>query len=625
MPTFEFTSPEGRKYSVNGPAGATKEQAFHILQQQISAAPATSADIPAQAGSTAASRAPTAAPAATDTMLGKMVGAVEPLAAMASGAVGAAVGSIAGAAKTITGGKFGTQAGLREGKTVADQVAANMTYQPRTQAGAAGTVALSQMAAPLAGLQGIASADALRMGATAASSATALRGMAGPSAAAMGVQDAAAAAGGGKLRDLVRAPKPAMAGGGAALTEAATLRAERAASQPVPPKLTRGQLTRDFKDVQFERETAKNPDVGGPLRQRYSEQNQNSLQNIEAYFDETGASTPNLYASGRIVTDVVVGKAKRVKQQIKTAYNEAREAGHMAEAVPVQALREYVEKNRPSMRNAPVIATLEDELNRLTGGSGTLDLNSIEELRKTIGKNGKPNASNSNAGFAPGIVELIDQITDGKGGPKYQQARRMYQNYANEFKNVGVIDKLMRTKPNTKDRMVAYEDVYQKTIAGAGVSLDDVRHVRRTLQTAGEDGQQAWRELQGQGIQDLRREVFGNVSRDEWGNPIASPAKMNAWVENMDEGGKLDFIYGKKGAQKIRDTRDLLMDTHTSPPGSVNSSNTASALAALFDLGASASTGIPLPVATAAKIGIKRYKTNQLKKRVDSALNPEKP
>ena len=37
MPTFDFTSPEGKKYTVEGPAGATQEQAFQILQSQISA------------------------------------------------------------------------------------------------------------------------------------------------------------------------------------------------------------------------------------------------------------------------------------------------------------------------------------------------------------------------------------------------------------------------------------------------------------------------------------------------------------------------------------------------------------------------------------------------------------
>jgi hypothetical protein len=36
MPSFTFTSPEGKKYTVNGPEGATKEQAFEILQKQLS-------------------------------------------------------------------------------------------------------------------------------------------------------------------------------------------------------------------------------------------------------------------------------------------------------------------------------------------------------------------------------------------------------------------------------------------------------------------------------------------------------------------------------------------------------------------------------------------------------------
>lgn len=40
MPTFDFTAPDGKSYSVSGPDGATPEQAFQILQQQIgSAAP----------------------------------------------------------------------------------------------------------------------------------------------------------------------------------------------------------------------------------------------------------------------------------------------------------------------------------------------------------------------------------------------------------------------------------------------------------------------------------------------------------------------------------------------------------------------------------------------------------
>lgn len=39
MPTFTFSGPDGKTYSVEGPDGATPEQAFQVLQSQISAAP----------------------------------------------------------------------------------------------------------------------------------------------------------------------------------------------------------------------------------------------------------------------------------------------------------------------------------------------------------------------------------------------------------------------------------------------------------------------------------------------------------------------------------------------------------------------------------------------------------
>jgi hypothetical protein len=39
MPTFKFTSPDGKQYTVNGPDGATEQQAFQMLQSQIAPAP----------------------------------------------------------------------------------------------------------------------------------------------------------------------------------------------------------------------------------------------------------------------------------------------------------------------------------------------------------------------------------------------------------------------------------------------------------------------------------------------------------------------------------------------------------------------------------------------------------
>lgn len=46
MPIFQFTSPDGKNYSVNGPDGSTPEQAFQILQSQIGSGSAPTAPPP---------------------------------------------------------------------------------------------------------------------------------------------------------------------------------------------------------------------------------------------------------------------------------------------------------------------------------------------------------------------------------------------------------------------------------------------------------------------------------------------------------------------------------------------------------------------------------------------------
>ena len=45
MPTFEFTSPEGKSYQVDGPEGSTKEEAFKILQSQLGGADQSSSSM----------------------------------------------------------------------------------------------------------------------------------------------------------------------------------------------------------------------------------------------------------------------------------------------------------------------------------------------------------------------------------------------------------------------------------------------------------------------------------------------------------------------------------------------------------------------------------------------------
>ena len=59
MPDFTFTSPEGKNYTVTGPEGATKEQAFQILQQRLKAGTAQPEE-PSKTPAPAPARATTA-------------------------------------------------------------------------------------------------------------------------------------------------------------------------------------------------------------------------------------------------------------------------------------------------------------------------------------------------------------------------------------------------------------------------------------------------------------------------------------------------------------------------------------------------------------------------------------
>ena len=53
-------------------------------------------------------------------------------------------------------------------------------------------------------------------------------------------------------------------------------------------------------------------------------------------------------------------------------------------------------------------------------------------------------------------------------------------------------------------------------------------------------------------------------------------------VKNLDSDGKLDYIFGKKGAQEIRDLRDTAINVY-SPVAGINQSNTSSALIQALD------------------------------------------
>jgi hypothetical protein len=189
-----------------------------------------------------------------------------------------------------------------------------------------------------------------------------------------------------------------------------------------------------------------------------------------------------------------------------------------------------------------------------------------------------------------------------------------------ELENVGITKKLLSTKKGTEERSIAYEDVFKKIILDS--PREEMNKLRGTLLKSGSDGKQAWADLKAKGVEYIKENAQSLSQSDERGNALLSPDKLNRVIKSMDDKGKLESLYGKKGAETIRDLGELSKDIFTAPPGSVNFSNTASALQVALDGFATFSfTGVPAPALTALREASKQIKNIKTRKKINQSLN----
>jgi len=417
-------------------------------------------------------------------------------------------------------------------------------------------------------------------------------------------------------------PEQQMVGMGAAETGKALERKVRAQELRVPVELTKGQATRDPGTQRFEIETAKTyPETAGsPLLQRQIETNQNILKNFDAYTLETGAEMSGLLRPvGKIVDSALVKQANEAMDKVNVAYKNARASGETKALVPYEGIITYIDEQGPTVKEklAPILGAVEDQLKKNDpSGAGLVSIDSLEDVYQFIGKNaqeGTPNAVHARV-----LKNTINQATEGAGGELYKKARQMRVQYARQFENAASVDKLLRNKPGTTDRAVAFEDVFEHAILKG--SFDDTRNIALLLKKGGDQGQQAWKELQGQTLEYIKDQATKNIQRDASGRPIPSPAAMNKVVRDLDADGKLDYIFGKKGADEIRNLRDVIMNVYSPVQGTVNYSNTSSALInALQNINKSPLSKIP-GVGAATRYAEESAQQKALRKLVDESL-----
>jgi hypothetical protein len=420
---------------------------------------------------------------------------------------------------------------------------------------------------------------------------------------------------------LRRQAQPTMAGVGAAATPEAVTRTQMASQLRVPVQLSKGQAERELGQQQFEIETPKiSPELGKPLVEAQARRNDAILQNFDAFVDATGKQSFGLRATGKAVTDVLNKEAEAAKTKINQAYTLAKEKGETEAPVDYAPLKAFIENETPTTRtaNAPILNIVYEQLAKNDPkNTGQISINALEDIYAVINKNYVP--ATPNASYGRDMRNIINEITEGKGGDLYQKARRLRQDYAKNFENIGAIDRLISTKANSDDRVVALEDVFQKSIING--SLDDVKNLGFALKKSGTQGQQAFKELQGQTIEYLKDRVTQSIDTDMFGNPVVSPAKFKSAVRELDQDGKLDYLFGKKGAQEIRDLMETTILVNAPLKGAANYSNTASAVIRGLDMINRSPIGKIPVVGSLTKYSFEKAQEAALKKKIQESIN----
>jgi hypothetical protein len=518
--------------------------------------------------------------------------------AIVAGSVGRAIASpiarMYGEAVGGYGTPQGKEAGLQAQKTAEAQF-----YQPRTETGPA---ILDTMAKALGSLPPTPLTSAGTSLSTLAGPAISqARGMVAP------IAQTAVNPTMQRMASLLKTPETPMQGMGAASTDEAVMRQERALRQNI--RLLKGEQLQDFGLIKRESDLPKeNPDLAKGLIEFKQGQKKDILNRFEGLAQETGAefADPTQYRKvGSIVDDALVKQYEIKKLKVDTAYNKARDAGETKQVVDTAPLDQWLNSNAAEAISVPEINSIKAKLEALkTAKNGQVTIDDVENLYKAAGQLGKP--GDPSGVFMGQVKGVINNMTEGVGGDLYRAARNQRKELGNEFENTYRVAKLLGTRGGYADRAVALDDVFGHVVLDG--SLEEMRTVTKLLKKGGDQGQQAYKELQGQTVQYLKDQLTKNASGD------LSFAKLKTAIDTLDREDKLTYMFGKQGRETLMDLRDTVQDALVKPTGAVNYSNTGSVV--LRGLDKLAKLHFPL-AKTASEIAENR----QISKQVQESIN----
>jgi hypothetical protein len=548
--------------------------------------------IPTERG---ANLTPTAA--APVSMRDRIMGVIETPAALAGGLAGGIAAPIAAMYGQLSSpAPQGSPAAMAAGETMAAKARAQF-YQPRTETardilGAVGGV--------MEGLPPTLGGVGTSLNALVAPTVQQARAMVRPA-----VAQAVA-----PVRNALTRKQPDMVGMGAASTAEDLMRQQRLEQFGI--RATAGERERNLAKQQFESEVQRGVITGIPeetktalseqMRRFEAGKKQDIVRNFERMTAETNAkiADPTMVREvGELVDTALNNQFTKKFDAYKALYAKADNAGETLQPVSYQSLLDYINTKTPTARGKldPILDSVAESLAMNDPNkTGSITVRALEDIYQQIGKvKGSPSA--------PEMKQIITDMGEGAGGELYQAARASRKQLAKEFEDVKRVDDLLSTKSGYADRKVKLDDVYKHVVLDG--SLEEMKTVTSLLKKGGPEGRQAYAELKGQTIQQMKEMLTGGDQM--------SFKNLNTLINKLDKQGKLEYMYGKAGRDQITELRDAIKDVVVKEPGAVNYSNTSGAVLR----GMEALQQLKIP---GAKTAVEIARTRQVKKQVEKAL-----
>jgi hypothetical protein len=600
---YKVRDPSGAIREIEGPSGATDDQVIAKAKELFSAMPSGGVpvgrsgvnQIPTEAG---ANLTPTGLEPVS--MRDRIMGVIETPAAL--------VGGLAGGLASIPAAIYGNlsspaPSGSPEARAAGEAMAAKTRaqfYQPRTQTSRDILGAIGKVTEGLPPVLG-------------GSLGTSLNALAIPSMQQAGamVRPAVAQAV-APVRNALTRKQPDMVGMGAASTAEDLMRQQRLEQFGI--RATAGERERNLQKQQFESEIQRGAVTGisedtkvalsEQMRRFEAGKKQDIVRNFERMTAETNAkiADPTMVREvGELVDTALNNQFTKKFDAYKALYAKADNAGETLQPVSYQSLLDYINTKTPTQRQKldPILDSVAESLAMNDPSkTGAITVRALEDIYQQIGKvKGSPSASE--------MKQIITDMGEGAGGELYQAARASRKKLAKEFEDVKRVDDLLSTKSGYSDRKVKLDDVYKHVVLDG--SLEEMKTVTSLLKKGGPEGRQAYAELKGQTIQQMKEMLTGGDQM--------SFKNLNTLINKLDKQGKLEYMYGKAGRDQITELRDAIKDVVVKEPGAVNYPNTAGVVLRGLEILQKSPIKIPL-TQTAAEFA----RTRQVKKQVQESL-----